>query len=213
MAPRAKSDVAQTSPVNGEVAIPSPFERMLSDMSIIATVEAEDATFMGDALAAIYTAESDDDIWDADMSGPLNAQHLAGCELALYDLSVKFSRGGRDDIKTPWVTPEGKQMYVLVTAARISNAGAKRHVNLPEVGEQFQFNTSAQFLTAKLFTFWKRGRFGSGVTMKAGIQSTDLGNGQAVLKLVRVTDRVVQGNVVKRDDRYPVSESGENAPF
>lgn len=216
MAPRAKSDVAQTTLGNGgAIDLASPFGRMLTDMARIATVESEDATFTGDALAAIYNAKTEDDIWESDMTGPINAKVLAGCELALYDLSVKYSRNRRDDeeeLKTPWVAPDGKRMYVLVTAARISNAGHKRLINLPEVGEQFQFNTSAQYLTAKLFTFHTRGFFGNGKTMNAAIQGTDLGDNRAVLKLVRVPERAVQ-STVQRDDRYPVSESGERVPF
>lgn len=196
MANRAKSPAISEETITGTVDnSETPFRRMLQDMSHVATAESEDANFMGDALAAIYNADSDDDIWEADMSGPLNAQHLAGCELALYELSVKYSRGDKNEIQTPWISPDGKKMYVLVTCCRISNAGAKKHINLPSVGEQFQFNTSAQFLTAKLFTFWTRGKFGSGNTMNAGIQATDLGNGQAVLKLVRVPDRALTRTV------------------
>lgn len=192
MAPRAKSSGISTQTANGVVDnSETPFRRMVHDMALVATAEAENATFNGDTLAAIYNAESDDDVWDADMAGPLNAQHLAGCELALYELSVKYSRNGRDDIETPWITPDGKKMYVIVSAARISKAGEKKLINLPAVGERFEFNTSAQYLTAKLFTFWSRGRFGNGESMNAGIQGTDLGDGKQVLKLIRVTERTV----------------------
>lgn len=198
MAPKSNSPVP---PANGTVVTDSPFARMLRDMAALATAEDNNAAFMGDAIAAIYNAGDDDDVWDADMSGPLNAQHLAGCELEFYDLQVKYGRGGTGTdgkkIETVWIAPDGKQMYLLVTAARISNAGAKKHVNLPALGEQFQLNTSAQFLAAKLFTFYVRGKFGNGKSMRGAIQSTDLGAGQAVLKLVRVPERAVnvQGTV------------------
>jgi len=212
MAPKAKSgDISRNSDKEMSAPENSPFRRMLNDMSAVAQAEAESATFMGDALAAIYGAESEDDIWDSDMSGPLNAQHLGGCELTLYELRVFFSRGrDGDEITTPWVSADGKKMYILVTAARISDAGRKKFIKLPDVGEQFQFNTSAQFLTAKLFTFWTRGYFGSGKTMNAAIQSTDLGDGKAVLKLVRVPERVVQAKAEPYDDHYEEDASVVN---
>jgi hypothetical protein len=167
---------------------------MVNDMARLATVETEGSAIVGDALARIYSAETDDEIWDADGCGPMNAQHIAGCELVLYDLAVKFSSGnvtGRDGkpMQTPWVTPDGKKMYITVWCARISTAGGAPHVQLPDVGEAFTFTTGAQYLTAKLFTFYVRGRFGDGKSMRAAIQSTDLGDGQAVLKLIRVPER------------------------
>jgi hypothetical protein len=183
-----------------EMGIPenSPFRRMLNDMSQLAQAEEESSAFMGDSLAAIYNAEDDDAVWDADMTGPFNAQHLAGCELDLYDMRIVYSRGREngEDINSPWVSQDGKKMYALVTAARISSAGEKRIINLPKVGEQFIFNTSAQFLTAKLFTFWTRGKFGNGATMTAAVQATELGDGKAVLKLVRVPERVIRESPV-----------------
>lgn len=213
MAPRSnKSDVSVPETRNGVDNPNHPFQRMLRDMAALATVAAEDDSFRGDSLAAIYNAETDDDIWDADSNGSLNAKDLAGCELALYDLAVKYSRGGNDDeMHTPWVTSDGKKMYLLVTAARISKAGEKKRINLPAVGEQFQFNTSAQWVAAKLFTFYTRGKFGSGATMNAAIESTELPDNKTVLKLVRVPERAVSGHVA--NDAYLVSESGQNVPF
>lgn len=216
MAPKANQSRVSRTNQNGEVTgTDTPFLRMLHDMSLVATAEAENATFNGDTLAAIYNAETDDDIWDADTTGPLNAQHLEGCELALYELAVKYSRGGngRDELKTPWLAPDGKKMYVLVTAARISKAGEKKLINLPAVGEQFEFNTSAQFLTAKLFTFWSRGRFGNGATMEAAIEGTDIGEGQTVLKLIRVPERVIRVTPEHQAREVPSDVPVSEPPF
>lgn len=196
----------------------SAFNRMIGDMAALASAETEEQTISSnrEAIVAIYTAETDDDIWDADSVGPINAQVLGGCELDLYELEVKYSRGGEgsEKIKTPWVSADGKQMYLIVTAARISNAGEKKHFKLPAVGEMFQFNTSAQFLTTKLFTFYVRGRFGNGAVLRAAIQSTDLGGGQAVLKLVRVPERVMTGQqVFDKPKEVPSDYDSQEAPF
>lgn len=189
------------------------FSRMIRDMAALATAENEEESVSSnrEALAAIYNANTDDDVWDADSVGPINAQVLGGCELDIYDLQVKYSRGREDGekIKTPWVSADGKQMYAIVTATRISKAGEKKLFRLPEVGETFQFNTSAQFLFAKLFTFYVRGKFGAGTgnVLRAAIQATDLGGGQAVLKLVRIPDRVMSGQTVMGTSTEPVDLS------
>lgn len=192
-ASQSRNSEVQDGPANGSVeTVGAPFRRMLRDMAALATASAEDETFRGDTLARIYTAETDDDIWDADMVPPLNGKILAGCELQLVDLEVKYSRGDSDMI-SPWVYIDDKgrekKMYLLITSRRISKAGEKRLFNLPAVGEDFQWNTSAQFLAAKIFTFYARGRFGNGQTMTAMIQETDLGGDKSVLKLVRPIDR------------------------
>src|SRR5437868_5665509 len=89
-------DQAVTEPSN--VAKPTPFQVMLRQMEMEATAAAESAAFAGDDLNAILTAETEDEIWDADERGPLNFQHLADCELEIVDVSVKYSRGSNAEI-------------------------------------------------------------------------------------------------------------------
>lgn len=205
MARKSNGDVDPI--VTGEVATrgSGAFQAMVRDMAAIATAESEDGpAFMTEALAAIYGAETEDELWEADMSGPINAQFLGGCELDILNLAVKYSRGGDDsDIQTPWVAADGRQMYLLVTAVRISNAGEKRNFRLPKVGEEFQFNTSAQFLTAKLMGFYRRGRIGQGNVLRAMIQETKLDEKRKVLKLTRVPERVMSGQATIPDSEAP----------
>lgn len=173
----------------------SPFQAMIRTMEMEATADVENAEFRGDDLTPVLTAETEEEIWEADERGPLNAQHLAGCELELIDLAVKYSRGGQSDIQTPFVSNDGKKMYLIVTAARISDANDKGNViKLPPVGETFQFNTSARYLTVKLFQFYRLGYFGgnTGKTLEAMIRETDLGDGQAVIKLRPIPRRAVR---------------------
>lgn len=201
--------------VDGQAREILPYQRMITAMAHNATEATGNDAFTGDQLSAIWEAETEDDLWDADMQPPMSGQHLAGCELRFHDLAVKFSNSN-NDFDTPYVAPDGKKFYILVTAERISDAGKYvRRIKLPAVGERFMFNTSAAWLTAKLYTFWSRGSFGNGKSMDGMIQATELSEGE-VLKLARLASRTVQAETVKEDvseseplnfdDRFPADE-------
>lgn len=190
-----KVDQNVTEPSN--VATQTPFQRMIRAMEMDATAEVEAGNFTGDDLNAILSAETEEELWEAGEQGPLNAQHLAGCELAIVDVRVKYSRG-ESDILTPFVTPDGRKMYFLVNAYRLSDAGKKAPIVLPAVGEIFEFNTSARFLATKIWAFYTRGYINpdTGKTLECAIHETDLGGGQAVLKLRKLPNRVVRTETV-----------------
>jgi hypothetical protein len=180
----------------GNVIQATPFQRMLRAMELEATAEVENAVFSGDNLNGILNAETEEELWEADERGPLNGQHLAGCELSLIKVTVKFSRAGRsDEISSAFVTGEGRKMYLIVDAVRLSEANDKGNlIRLPEVGEVFQFNTSATFLTAKIWAFYTRGYIDadSGKQLECVVKEIDLGDGQAVLKLRPMPRRSVR---------------------
>jgi hypothetical protein len=174
---------------------PTPFALMVRAMANDAT--ASEGEFSGDDLNAILAAESEEEMWDADERPPLNFQHLAGCEIAIIDFTVKYSRGGNDSIKTPF-TYDGKKMYILATCTRLSDAGEKSVLRLPPVGEIFQANTSARFVVAKI---WKAMIMGlidyrAGKSLECVVQVTDLGDGTGVLKLRPIPKRVTQSTTV-----------------
>jgi hypothetical protein len=188
-------DVDQIVTEPSAVMQQTPFQRFIRAMESEAVMAADDDKFSGDDLNAILAASTEDEIWDADERGPLNAQHLAGCELALVDVTVKFSRDSSDEaIKSPFVTADGKKMYLIVSAYRLSDAGEKSHLRLPAVGEFFEFNTSARFLVAKIWNFYTRGYIDAdaGKSLECVIRETDLGGGQGVLKLRPMPRRVVR---------------------
>jgi hypothetical protein len=188
-----KTDKEITPAMEGTIQMPNPVRRMLGAMAMEATMDTESG-FTGDDIMSILEAETEQEMFEADQQGPLNFQHLSGCELAIYDVSVKFGRGGNDDIKTMFIDPEsGKQMYLWVTAARISDAGNKSTVKLPGVGEQFQLNTSARFCVAKLWWLSTHGKIDrdAGVSYEVKVDGTDLGGGQSVIKLLPVPKRSV----------------------
>lgn len=178
-----------------DVRASTPFQQMLRAMEMEATTEVENAQFNGDDLNGILSAESDEDIWESDERGPLNATHLAGCELALINVQVKFSRAGRSDaITSSFVTSNNRKMYLIVTAVRLSEANDKgKVIRLPEVGEVFEFNTSARYLTTKIWAFYLKGRINpdTGAQLECAIRETDLGDEQAVLKLRPIPKRSV----------------------
>lgn len=185
-------EVAAT--MEGTIARTSPVRRMLNAMAMEATMNSGEQ-FNGDDILSILEAETEQEMFEADQQGPLNFQHLSDCEIAVYDVSVKFGRGNSgEEIKTMFVDPEtGKQMYLWVTAARISDAGNKSTIKLPDVGEQFQASVSARYVVAKLWWLSTHGKIDrdSGTSYEVKVDSTDLGGGQAVIKLLPVPKRSV----------------------
>lgn len=184
------AEVDQTVTKNGGTVTTSPFRQMLNAMALSATLEDETSAFSGDDVNDILTAKSLDEMWDADERGPLNFQHLAGCDLGITDFHVKWSRGNNDQMATPFIVEDPKtrtnrKMYLLVDLFRTSDEQDNNSVKLPTVGERFQVNTSARFVAAKI---WRAGMLGEidaeqGKTLFCYVRSTDLGGGQAVIKL------------------------------
>jgi hypothetical protein len=185
MPPKSNSDIDKNV-TTGQVTKITPFQGMIRQMGMTAELDLTATKFNGDDLNALLTAETEAELWDADERGPLNFQHLADCELQIIDLSVKYSRAGQNgDMVSQFVTDDGKKMYLLVTAVRISNAGEKTVLRLPAVGEEFQANTSARYVVGKLWAFLQKGYIDpdNGKRLECVVKSTDLGDGQAVLKL------------------------------
>lgn len=166
----------------GAISQASPVQRMLIAMA--SEAEAEEAGFKGDDLIAMIDAATEDELWESDERPPLNAQHLSGCVLDLIDVSVRYSRSG-SEIDSMFKAA-GKTMYLMVTAVRVTDASDKGNlIKLPKVGEVFQFNTSARYLATKIWQFYVRGAIDQdqGNKLRCQIRETDLGDGQAVLKL------------------------------
>ena len=180
-----KSNLPENSRT-GTAISPTPFNMMLRAMANDAS--ADDGQFTGDDLNAILGAQTEEEMWEADERPPLNFQHLASCQIAVLDFDVKYSRGGKDGIITPFVTPEGKKMYILASCTRLGG-GKTQIFKLPEVGEVFQANTSARYVVAKLWRAMTMGLINpsTGKALHCMVQETDLGDGQAVLKLRPIT--------------------------
>ena len=188
------NDVDQSS--GALIHPPTPFQTMLRAMAMDASAETD--VFAGDDLLnAILAAETEEEFWDADERAPLNFQHLSGCEISVISLEVKYGRGNNDSIITPFVSAEGKKMYLLAKCVRISAAGEKKIINLPKVGEVFTANTSARYVVTKLWAAQSRGMIdeNTGRTLECVVQGTDLGDGTEVLKLRPIPARVTASTV------------------
>lgn len=186
----AKAEVAASA--NGTIAGPTAFHRLLSKMNDMATLDTSMDNYKGDDLTAILDADNEDAMWEADEVASINAKLLSGCALQIVEFTVKY--GNMSDIKTPFIGDGGKKMYLAVTSFRLDKSGEKPLIRLPEPYEEFQWNTSARFIVAKLFWLLEHGFFDSGTGVQARIVGTNLGDGRAVEKLKPLTYQTVQAS-------------------
>jgi hypothetical protein len=177
---------------HGTVTKLTPFQVMLRAMSFDATEG--DASFDDSVLNAMLEAETEEDVWEADERPPLNFQHLDGCEIEILDINVKYSRDGNNGIKKSAFTWDGKQMYILVKCIRLSEPTEKSLINLPPIGAEFTANTSARYTVVKLWKFLTMGLIdpNTGRSLQCLVKSTDLGGGEAVIKIRPIPRRAVQ---------------------
>jgi len=175
--------------VTGEITreMPASVRRLMSLMSGRAHLdESETPTANYDQLDAILTAESEDEMWDADDRGILGGRDLAGIAMRVMRFDVKY--GNRDDVSSPFVDPTGRKMYLLIDSVRISER-ANRQDKGPQPGELFTWNTSAPRIVGKLFWLEQNNKLPAEVL----IEAIQLGGSQAVLKLKPAPRMVTAG--------------------
>jgi hypothetical protein len=187
--PQADSTTADVEEIiNADAATLRPSQRavleLLSWLENIATEDTAESSggFFGDDIAAILMAEDEAAMLEADELPRYNAKVLSGCELAIYGIESKFSDS--PEIVSGLIGPQThRKMYLLVRAARLNSAGNGNVYKLPEIGDEFVWNTSARFIVAKLYWYAIRGRFDNGGSVRMRIEGTDLGAGKSVEKL------------------------------
>jgi hypothetical protein len=173
--------------INADVTTLRPAQRavleLLSWLEGIATEDTDSmGGFFGDDIAAILMAPDEETMLEADELPRYNAKVLSGCELDIYGIEAKFSND--PEIVSGLIGPDSRRkMFLLVRAARLNNSGQTKVYKLPEIGEEFKWNTSARFIVAKLYWYAVHGRFDNGGSVKLRIQGTDLGGGKSVEKL------------------------------
>lgn len=190
----------QNGEVSGEVVqdTRARVARITALMAREATMADEETEFLGDDILAIFEAETEDEMWEADNRTPLNAKTLEGCEVTVTAVNVKWSR--RNDIKTMFRhtderTGEVRNMYLWVEGYRTRKTGAEdKRVVLPEIGEVFHFDTSARFVVAKLLWLYVHGEINPdmGASRNLRFDATDLGGGEKVVKLSKVEPSAVR---------------------
>lgn len=210
----AKSPSTTGAPKSGEVVQLSPFARMLRTMEGLA--DTGEGREIGADLNAILEAETEAEMWSADERDPINTKMLKDCELEITGFEVKYGGGASDDdgeeFSSIFVTPDGKQMYLLVTAFRLNRTGEKKVIRLPDVGEIFSFNTSAKYVVAKLVKMRMMGMFDNNATVKTRVEVTPIKGGkQSVSKLKEIGTATV---TIEADAaREEQDNAAENPPF
>lgn len=203
MASKGQGNGAVDANAEAQVVAPNAFQRLIIKMSAIATLDDTEGRFAGDDIIPILEAETEEEMWDADERPTYNAKMLSGCALEIYGFDVKFGGANNDDIKTPFVDANGKQMYLLVSAARLNNSGEKKEIRLPEPGEIFTWNTSARNIVGKLFWMLEHGWFDNGRSpVRLRIEGTQLGDGKRSVEKLKKLE----------GDTVLVSQSAD-APF
>lgn len=185
--------------ITADVKTLRPSQRaVLELLTWLENIATEDTTetaggFFGDDIAAILTAPDEATMLEADELPRYNAKVLSGSELEIYGIEVKFSDD--PEILSGLIGPQTRRkMYLLVRSARLNNSGQGNVYRLPEVGEEFVWNTSARFIVAKLYWYATHGAFDNGNAVKLRIQGTDLGGGKSVEKIKALNSPVMAGS-------------------
>jgi hypothetical protein len=220
--PPAGNGLVTADTASGTVESMRAYQRMIREMAGMATMDEGEGRQLGDEMDAILSADSLDDMWEADELGQFNAKKLSGCELDILSFVVKFAKERADDeeeINSPYVDPDsGKQMYLLIRSARLNDSGKfKKEIRLPEVGEEFTWNTSAPRIVTKIWWLLKHGYFDNHATVEARIEGTALGKGRSVEKLkplipVTVTERGPKRGRTTQTVHAPEAQTSET-PF
>lgn len=178
----AKGQVEETA--TGTVTTQSPFQKLVRRMSEMAVMDAANSRTSGEDINAILLAEDENAMWDADELDVYNAQKLSGTDLQVTFFEVRFG-DSTGDIVTPFTNADGKQMYLLVHAFRITDArGEDKTVNLPDVGTEFTWNTSARNIVGKLFWMLDHGWFDKDhAPVRFHMKGTKLTGGRSVEKI------------------------------
>lgn len=179
--------MAQNGKADVQVHSPKPFDTLIRRMSALASLD-DGSPVSTDRLDKMLTAQTVDEIWQSGEQDSANSRTLAGVELVVDNFEVKFSRGalaGGEKITTPFVTTDGRQMYLMVSATRISMSDKRPDI---AIGERVEFNTSAPDVVLKLW----RLRETDNLPVECFIESIELGGGQSVSKLRPVPKRATR---------------------
>jgi hypothetical protein len=124
--------------MTGTIAGPKPHERFLEYVGRRAETEGQTigAAVSQDQLDRILTAETDEEIWDADEGGTVSGKDCEDVELRIFSFILSPSSDEYD-------APLG--VYALIKAQRL------------DTGEELTINTGSDKIIAKLRMFESRG--------------------------------------------------------
>jgi len=170
--------------------------KFLTHMEDLATLDAASGGtgIDGSQVLAILGAATEAEMWEADNLPRIGGRDIADVEMKLDDFTVKFGEipdpDDPDAINTIFVGPRtGKQMYLLIPAVRLS-PGPRHTIPHIGVGQEFNWNTSAPLIVAKMFWLRQNGKLPG---QMAVIRETPIKGGkQKVIKLEELAERPVQ---------------------
>jgi hypothetical protein len=128
-------------------------------------------------IERILTAESEDDIWDADNAGTIQARDIRDMEVEILDIVPVVST--RQDLEN------SKGYYVSMNAVCLgAPADILRKTGLI-VGDSFVLQTGATRIISKVRAFEAKGW----LPMRGVIAGTDTSSGNVVLRFKRLPER------------------------
>ena len=189
MAGKASND--DISPKEGTVHSPTPFQRLVRQISLEAEIDAANSQGNAATIATIdriMSAESDDDVWNAGDLANIGGRNLVDVEMQVTDFIVKS--GTRDDVESVFSDGNGRKFYLLIssviTGIPATDPGDFSRPPL-NIGDEIAWNTGAPDIVPKLVTFRDRGKF----PLDCVIRALDLGGGKHYLRLKPVPKRAI----------------------
>lgn len=187
-----KATAGEMAEKSGKIQAPTPFQRLIRQISLEAEIDAADSKGSASTIATverIMNAETDDDIWNAGDLANIGGRNLVDVEMQVTDFTVKY--GNRDDVETVFTDGNGRQFFLLVasTIIGIPDSDPTEFARPPlAIGDEIVWNTSAPDIVPKLIQFRDRGRF----PLDCVIRALNLGGGKHYLRLKPVPKRAVR---------------------
>lgn len=186
-----KANSPETRVKEGAIQTPTPFSRLIRQLSLEAEIDSADSKGNASTIATIdriMSAESDEDVWNAGDLANIGGRNLVDVEMQVTDFLVKY--GNRDDVESVFMD-NGRKFFLLVTSTIIGvPASDAQEFNRPPliIGDEIVWNTSAPDVVPKLVSFRDRNKF----PLDCVIRALDLGGGKHYLRLKPVPKRAVR---------------------
>jgi hypothetical protein len=171
----AKTQEVDETGISGDLASPTVHDKFADYMKNRATLdESIDPNTAMDAISAnVLTAESEEELWDADEGSLPGGDDVVGIEQRIFGFDVRASK---DETKKNIRTGNA---YLVIHAARLDN------------GHEFDWNTSSTLIVQKLIALERLGAFSDGNYRDCVVKATTTGSGFEVLKLARIQPRAI----------------------
>jgi hypothetical protein len=170
-------------PVTGTVAAMRPADKYRLYMKQRAEIENKDAgaMVMDTQVDNILTAETDEEVWDADLAGTIQARDVPGLEVRIHDLRPVES--ARDDI----VSRTG--YYASMNCTVLGGPADMLTRNGLALGQDCVLQTGAELIISKVRVFEARDK----LPIDAVITAIKTASGNDVLKIRPLPARVMPG--------------------